>query len=285
MYYGMILLSVCLFGGNFLCNRQYQKQIGNAAYAALLYTLLSALAGTLILLCVNRFRVELTPFTLLIAVLVACNGIAYQFCALRALGSINLSLFSLFAMLGGMVLPFVAGILFFGEPLTLAKTICLLGISAALLFTVQKEGGKKGSLYYVGIFVFNGMSGVLAKTFEAGNAPKTSAAGYSLLCAIITALISGISLLAVFQTRKGSCKLSSLGFAVGGGSMGQIGNFLLVLALSHVEASVQYPMVTGGVMIVCTLLGLLVGEKPPKRELFAVLVAFLSLLLLWVIRT
>ena len=66
---------------------------------------------------------------------------------------------------------------------------------------------------------------------------------------------------------------------------GQIGNFLLVLALSHVEASVQYPMVTGGVMIVCTLLGLLVGEKPPKRELFAVLVAFLSLLLLWVIRT
>ena len=139
MYYGMILVSVCLFGGNFICNRQYQKQSGNTAKASLTYTLLSALAGTLILLCVNRFRIEITPFTLLIATLVACNNIAYQFCALRALGSINLSLFSLFSMLGGMVLPFLVGILCFGEPLTLAKLICLLGISAALLCTVQSS--------------------------------------------------------------------------------------------------------------------------------------------------
>ena len=109
MYYGLIMLSVCMFGGNFVLNRQYQKESGSGLRETLLYTLLSAGAGLLILLGINGFRFEYTPFTLLIAILTAFNGIAFNVCGLRAMGSINLSLYSLFSMLGGMLLPFCAG--------------------------------------------------------------------------------------------------------------------------------------------------------------------------------
>jgi hypothetical protein len=74
-----------------------------------------------ILLAVNGFRIEFAPFTLLIASLAALNSIAFAFCSFKALDSIDLSLFSLFSMLGGMLLPFFQGILFFYEPITVSK--------------------------------------------------------------------------------------------------------------------------------------------------------------------
>ena len=56
-----------------------------------------------------------------------------------------------------------------------------------------------------------------------------------------------------------------------------------LLALSHVDASVQYPMVTGGVMIVSTLLCLFGPKKPSRRELLSVLIGFAGMLALFLI--
>jgi drug/metabolite transporter (DMT)-like permease len=278
MYYGLIMLSVCMFGGNFVLNRQYQKESGSGLRETLLYTLLSAGAGLLILLGINGFRFEYTPFTLLIAILTAFNGIAFNFCGLRAMGSINLSLYSLFSMLGGMLLPFCAGIFFYGEKLTLAKAVCLVGILCALLCTVEKSEKKNGTPYYIGIFVFNGMSGVLTKIFEATPVEKTSAAGFSVLSALATVLLAGILFLPFGRKKQQSLTPRATLYAVGGGALNRFANFILVLSLAHVDASVQYPMITGGVMIVCTLSALLLGEKPSRREICSVVLAFLSLL-------
>lgn len=59
---------------------------------------------------------------------------------------------------------------------------------------------------------------------------------------------------------------------------------LIVLSIVlHVDASVQYPMVTGGTIIVSTLICCFGKNKPTKREILAVAVAFIGLLLLFVI--
>ena len=173
MYYGMIILSVCMFGGAFVLNRQYQRNSGNLLRASLTFTLISASAGLLAMLIINGFKVEFAPFTLLMSTLCSLNSITFTFCGLKAMGLINLSLYSLFAMLGGMALPFAAGIIFYNEPITAAKLICFIVICVALALTVKMEGEKrKGTIYYAGIFVLNGMSGVLAKIFEATPVPK-----------------------------------------------------------------------------------------------------------------
>jgi len=54
-------------------------------------------------------------------------------------------------------------------------------------------------------------------------------------------------------------------------------------ALLHVDASVQYPMVTGGVMIVSTIICFFGDRKPSKKEIISVLVAFVGMLALFVI--
>ena len=79
--------------------------------------------------------------------------------------------------------------------------------------------------------------------------------------------------------------ISSADKLVISGAGNKVANFFLVIALSHVDASVQYPMVTGGVMIVSTLLCFLGPKKPSHREILSVLIGFASMLALFLIPT
>jgi len=67
------------------------------------------------------------------------------------------------------------------------------------------------------------------------------------------------------------------------GIVEKLANLILVIALSHVDASVQYPMVTGGVMIVSTVICLFGKNKPSKNEIISVFVSFVGLLALFAI--
>ncbi|MBR2432837.1 MAG: hypothetical protein IKB23_07970, partial [Clostridia bacterium] len=78
-------------------------------------------------------------------------------------------------------------------------------------------------------------------------------------------------------------KLSDTGVGVLNGITNRVANFLLVIALAHVDASVQYPMVTGGVMIVSTLICFFGKNKPSKKEILSVILAFVGMLALFVI--
>ena len=75
----------------------------------------------------------------------------------------------------------------------------------------------------------------------------------------------------------------SYGAAVSYGVINKIANYLLVIALVYVDASVQYPMVTGGTMIVSTLISFLGDNKPCKSEIASVIVSFAAMIVLFII--
>ena len=118
MYYGLIIVAVIIFGGNFKLDDIYRRMRGSTPKVSLQSSFISSVAGLIVFLAMNGMRLEFTPFTLIMAAVAALNGLACTFCTFRALDTINLSLYSLFMMLGGMVLPFMQGILFFGEKLS-----------------------------------------------------------------------------------------------------------------------------------------------------------------------
>jgi len=297
IYYSLILLSVAMFGSGFAFQDLYRKKRGSGLRISMEAACIGAVAGLIVLLAINGFAFEYTPFTLLMAFWAALNSMAFTFCTFRALDYINLSLFSLFSMLGGMVLPFFQGILFYDEEFTLAKGVCVVFIIAALLCTLEKGEKKKGTVFYVGIFALNGMSGVISKIFTTSTLPKASAAGYSAWSAAVTIFLSAIAWFILSQTEKRRAlaagvekkqlgrkvKWQSYGIGILSGAINKVANFLLVLALVHVDASVQYPMVTGGTMIVSTALSFLGDKKPNKGELLGILLAFLGMLALFLI--
>lgn len=279
VYYGILAAAVTMFSLQFLFNSIFEKEYGNGLRAMLVFSAGSSLAGLIVLLIINGFKVEYTHFSMLMAVFTALDSIGYTYFSLKSLGRINLSLYSMFAMLGGMVLPFLTGIFFYDEELSVGKGICFVLIILSLLLTVKKGEKKSGYIYYMGVFVLNGLSGVLSTVFQNSPYEKTSEAGYSVLVSAATLIISLIFL--PFIKEKGKKLTKKAWFSMGGyGVLCRVANFLLLIALAHIPASAQYPFVTGGVMIISTVISFFTPEKPSKREILGVAVSFAALLIL-----
>ena len=286
MYYGIVMVSVILYGIAFKLKDIYKDVSGDGdgIRATLKYTVTSSLAALVVLLIINKFSVGFTWFTLIMALLTALNIFAFSLCSFKALGRINLSLYSLYSMLGGMLLPFFQGIFFYGEKITIAKIICVVVLTAALMLTVKGDRTSGGFIYYLGIFVFNGMSGVLTKIFTSSPFPITDETSYAILTVICGIAVSLFLLATVFRSaEKPRQKTGFLatGLAAAEGTVYRVGDLLLVVALLHIDASVQYPMVTGGVMIISTLICFFDGNRPSRKELLAVLLAFCGTLALF----
>lgn len=282
MYYGLLTVSVIMFGIQFLFNERYQKESGSTIGSTFMISFFSNLSGLICLLVINKFQLSFTPFTFCIAFLASICSILYNFCTLKAFEKINLSLYSIFAMLGGMLLPFIVGILFYGEPLGVGKIVCIILITVALFLTLDGKVQKSGTLYYMGVFVLNGMAGVFSKIFQAAPFEKTNAAGYSIWSALISMTLS-LMFLFFLHKRIKKPSIRSYVYMISNGAINKVANLFLLLALAVLPASVQYPFVTGGVMIVSTVIAFLGKNKPSKRELLSISLAFLGTLALIVI--
>ena len=102
---------------------------------------------------------------------------------------------------------------------------------------------------------------------------------------MFTALLSGLLWLLLYGKRRTpGFGWKALAISTANGALNRVANFMLVLTLVHLDASVQSPLVTGGVMIVSTLLCALRGTKPSRKELLSVALAFLGMLALFLIK-
>lgn len=281
MSYLILAISVIMFGVQFFCNDQYQRLCGSKLAATMRFIAGSSFVGAVILFSVNKFTLSATPFTLLMALFTALNALIMIFCSAKALGKTNLSMYSLFSMLGGMALPFAAGLIFFGEDMTVGKGICLVTVFLSLLLTVERKGSSSGGgIYCCGIFVFNGMSGVLSTIYREADFAKTPVEDYSVWSALMTVVIAIVILL--FLKRDGAkTPAPAYGWMAGYGVLNKVANFLLLVSLTlGLDASIQYPMVTGGVMIVSTLLSYFTPKKPGRREYAALALSLVGIVML-----
>ena len=282
LYYLILTVSVVLFGVQFGFNQIYEKESDGSVRSSFLFVFGTAAIGIPILWVINGVRLSCTVFSLIMAVVSSVNMILCNYCSLKALGRVNLSLFSIFSMLGGMILPFVTGILFFDEALTVGKLICLVILSVAVLITVDLKEKKSGMLYCFAVFVFNGLSGVISKLYTSLPFEKVSQAMFSLLCAAVCTAIAAVPLIILRKPPLRPTKKGLLATA-GAGAFNRTANYLLLLSLAQLPASVQYPFVTGGVIIVSTVISCLTGQKPSKKEIVSMMLSFVGIALLLII--
>ena len=290
--YIFLAISAFLFALMFLFNKGFQKSRGSGfdtvltfsaytSFASMLLMLLLCLIGSLTgLSFLSSFTLEFSWFSLLIAFWGAAGTVGYSFFAIKSLGIANLSLFSIFAMLGGMLLPSVTGILFFGEDLTLPKIGCYLLIIVAVSMTF--DGGKqnkKALFYYFGVFVLNGMSGVVSTVHQRNTAMAVNSTSFMVLKGGVCAVICVIWFLIQFK-RFPTMKIRECGNISAYALCNGMGNLLLLIALLTVDGSVQFPIITGGTMFFSTVVSMAIGEKPKVKTIIASLVAAASTVLM-----
>lgn len=287
-----IVGSTVLFSVQFLLNKFFQKREGSAAQTSVLCAAATAFFGMVLLLCQNGTALAFSLFSFVLAAVSGAKNVLMTYMSVRVMEKASLSVYSLFSMLGGMLLPFLYAILLGGESLSWQKLLCVLLLSFAMYWEMRgqkrenPDGGKQFSgalLWYMGVFVLNGLSGVFAKIHQSAPALAVSASSYTFWERLSTLLLSGILMLLFIRRGKKphlNTPAVSLSLVAAASVLNTVANLILLAALLHVDASVQYPIVTGGVIIFSLLLEPLAGTRPRRHTVTAAVLSFAGLCLL-----
>ncbi|MBR5156614.1 MAG: hypothetical protein IKW59_02490 [Clostridia bacterium] len=275
MYYLMITIAALLFSLQFMFNNGYSKECDRGWDSSLKFSFYSSVTGLLALLFINKFKMDISMFSVIMAFVYGAVCVTSSYSSIKAFKYANLSVYSVFSMIGGMLLPFVYGIMC-GEEFKAVRLICCVLIVISVLMSVKKgEQAKRAIKYYIAVFVLNGMVGVISKFHQMNTGLCVDSASFMILTKIATIFIS---VLLLFKGRKTTFLISKKAFAYSAmySVVNSIGNLMLLIALIHLPASVQYPIVTGGVIIFATIIDIIRKEKLTKKEIAAACVAFLS---------
>lgn len=307
--YIMILISDFLFASQFLISRIYSRRNTVGLISSLSLSIGTNFSAVIYMLFVNGFRIEFKLFTLFIAILYSCVSVLLSYCANAALKMVNLSLYSLFNMLGSVVLSALFGFLIFSESITLGTGICIILVIAALALGAEYRGGARGAAkFYVACFFLNGITGVIVKVhqkpyeFVSGCARAVNLLGFDLspdpaafeglgtsnnnlfFFASLCSLIIAAAMLLIIGIRKKENTFvrfadgKNIACMVGYGVVHGVAQLLSFYTLSILPISLQQPLTTGGVIAFTFVISLAIKEKHGKKDIAAFALACVSML-------
>ena len=285
-YYLMIVLAVILLAGDFAVNKLYQKRYGTSLETGLKFNALMGLFTAIIFFAINGFKFEFSAFSMLMAGIVALSIMSYNILGFRVLKSGSMAFYTLFLMCGGMFVPYVWGVLFLHEKLSLMHLAGLILIISAIVLTAndKKLPGKRILALCVIIFFLNGISSVAAKMHQI---EKTyfciTETEFVIATGIAKFIIAAIAymIVKIGKKDKNADKCNKSGFAWG--------VFLIVLStllsgLSYIlqlngaknlPATVLYPLITGGTIIFSSVAGIIFfKEQISKRLILSIIICF-----------
>ena len=293
--YILIGIAVVCFAAQFAFTKIYEGKVKQTFVTALSLLIFTSLIGTLLFFVIGKFQVEFSWFSGIMAAAFALIMIPYFVVGIKILSLGSLAIYSLFMMLGGMLLPFFYGIAFLQEEASIGKIAGCILLTACMILqgTSQETSGEKIKskwLYYllcmVG-FVVNGMTGVIAKAHQVhGYGREVDEVSFTVISCGLTAVFSLILLIPYLlgnEKKEKICEFKStlalIPFACIGaiGVASYMGNFLHLKAATTVPASVQFPIVSGGVIVLSALVSRVIfREKISMREWVAIGGAFVA---------
>lgn len=307
-YYLLILIAVILLALQFSTNKAYSLRCGSSAKASLRFTALSGFASALVSLILafaagEGFRI--TPYSAVMAAIVAVLCCTYTFVGFKIMALGPMSVFTMFLMLGGMLLPYLFGVFFLDEGVSVWRILGVILLTASMAFPVlarEKSGTNHSRRAFVlffllcaAVFVLNGFVSITSKLHQINEVyARSGSASFSFLSNALNALISGAGLLIISAKEKSSASaddVSASEKAVHGAEKVRLGGITLIIlanavcggvsymlqlvSAGKVAASVLYPMITGGSMVLSALAAFLFfKEKPDKISLAGLALSF-----------
>ena len=292
MYYLMILVAVVLLALQFCTNKFYQLRFGNAMTTSLLFTALSGLTTALLFFCIGGFRLSVTPYSLLMAAIIAVLCCLYTLIGFKMFALGNMSVYTMFLMLGGMLLPYLYGVFWLNEDITVCRILGVILLALSMVFpvlgTADDESKKKTRTLFLllclVVFTLNGFVSITSKMHQISDRFIVGENDFVVLSNGMNGLISSIALFVMCLSRRTTPMREPLT----GKSMGLIAGIvgvsaacngtsymLQLIGAANVPASVLYPMVTGGMVVLSAVAGMVFfKEYPDKKTAIGLLLSF-----------
>ncbi len=299
IYVLMILAAVVLLALQFSTNRAYSLKCGSGAKASLTFTCLAGLLSAIIcafIAVVFEGGLTFPIYSIGLAAIVAVLCSTYNFIGFKIMALGSLSVFMMFLMLGGMMLPYLFGIFYLDERVSVFRIIGLVLLVVSMAFPVlarrDTDGNEKSKktnfIFFILcalVFCLNGGVSIASKIHQisAETHETCSSANFSVISNSISAVISGIALIIINAFEKNRAEKRNTeavsvfknvkpGFIAavtfGQAAFGGISYVLQLFSASHVDASMLYPMITGGSVVLSALAGFVFFREKPDRLSF-----------------
>ncbi len=291
-YYFLIFIAVVLLALNLSTSKLFQSRIGNSITNSLLFTALSGLAVGVIFFIVNGFKLSVTPYSAFMALIVAILSCTYTLIGFKIFSLGNFSVYTMFLMLGGMLLPYFFGVIFLEEGISIPRVIGVILLAVSMIFPVlsakteKKDSGRLVLFFTLCLIVFalNGFVSITTKIHQISGFETVSATDFTILANGINGLLSAAALTVICAVKK----TKPIEQAITGKTVAFIAAVVCVSAIlngtsyllqligaANVPASVLYPMVTGGSVALTAVVGA-VGfkEYPGKKHLIGLIISF-----------
>ena len=273
MSYIYVAIAVVLLAFEFACSKKYQALEGAQMVPGLRFNALTGLLSALTMLVISGFQPAWSPLSLILAIGQAACCIAYSLIGFRVLKMGGMALYTTFLMSGGMLLPYFVGVAFWNEQLSWLRIVGVVLILGAVIlsnFTREKISKKLIALCCT-VFVLNGFVSILSKyhqikaPVDSTNFAMYAGAAKFLLCSLV--LIFCRKAPSQFMQNRKSYLVIAVTAVVCG-----VSYLLQLMGAKDLPATVLYPMITGGCVVMSALAGMVFfKEKISKMQLISIL--------------
>ena len=284
MNYILVLSSTILLAFNFAVSKRYQLSEGACMETGLRFNMLLGITTAVIFFALSGFYVEFSWFSLVMALGMSSCAAAYTVLGFAVMKEGNMTVYTLFLMSGGMILPYIYGVVCLNEQLTVLRVLGLLLIFAAVVLTNKSDRpvSKKVLLLCFAIFIFNGFVSIFSKAHQVSLRYKVDSIAFVMYTGFVKFILSFVVLLFCKKERKifSFSQKSSLLLVVGSAFLSGLSYAFQLIGAKELPATVLYPMVTGGAVIFSAISGrVFFKEKPTKAQLISIVLCFIGTLL------
>ncbi len=313
MYYAMLIGASFLFGSQFMVTKAFEKNYGKTVRASLSFSLLYSLFAGVIFFIIKLVSsgtvFNLNPFSLCMAFGLSLVNILSSAIGIKTLALGDIAVYSLFLMLGGMIVPFFAGIVFLKESVSVCNLIGVAIMIIALCLPVffgkknknageaQTDGDtkKKTSVFFyvlcVFLFILNGLSSTLSKfnSVREGAALGAEFTFYTYGIQFVISLVAFALTTASGKSDKTQNEEKqpvilfrpvAIGCGAAFGAVNGTAFLMSSVAAEHVVAVAQYPLITGATILFSSLLAFLFyREKPTALQLVQIVISLAATIL------
>jgi len=310
MEYFILFLAVLCIAVQFNINKAYQKKFVRGMRDIFFFPFAG---GTVNLIFFSLLSLifygglpDFSAFSFTMSIILAVVSALSSLVGILIMKYGKMSVYSVFMMLGGMMLPYFYGLLFLSEDISAARITGLIILICALPCSVINPAAKKDNtntpqpkFYYIlciCIFLLNGTMSIISKSHSI-NASAIPAANFIVYANLWSMIINGTAYYIFARRFKKSKKMNARAdiydinevtpnkiqavltaavFAIVGGS----GFLFQLISAETVPAVALYPFVTGGAIVLSSAgARIFFKEKISKPALAGIIMSIFGTLL------